>query len=264
MFSRLFLFLCSFKRVFFFPFTMSTWLCLCSQWLNQGHLDFRGFIPDHQGLYVNKWLKNASKLSTETTLSLRTHSGLWCDSMWSGIFRNVLLSAWHVFFSFSLCPFLSGWRVPWSLMYSESEGPAASEQWGQFRSTHDQEAPAGSGWELWRESPPAIHPPTAPRTSAPGAVRLLTNEGPLHNHKNECWWGGRERGPPCSVGGNGSWCSSSGEQSGVSSANWKQSYYMDPATPILVYTQKTLYFEKIYPPPVHSSTIYNNLDMETT
>ena len=63
-------------------------------------------------------------------------------------------------------------------------GPADSKQWGQCRSTHGREAPAGSGWELWRESPPAIHPPTAPRASAPGAVRLLTNAGPLAQARN--------------------------------------------------------------------------------
>ena len=158
---------------------MSTQLCLCSQWLNQGHLDFRGFIPDHQGLYVNQWLKNASKLSTETTLSLRTHSGLWCDSVWSGIFRNVLLSAWHGFLSFCVLFFLDG-ESHGPCCTVRLRGPAASEQWGQCRSADRRESPAGPGREQWRESPPTIHPLTAPRVSASGGpVRLLTNAGPM-------------------------------------------------------------------------------------
>ena len=43
----------------------------------------------------------------------------------------------------------------------------------------------------------------------------------------------------------------------------ENSYHTDPATPLLVYTQKKLYFEKIYP-CVQSSTINNNQDMEAT
>ena len=128
------------QEIFFFSFTTSTWLCLCSQWLNQGHLCLRGFISEHQVLYVNQWLKKASELSTETTLSLRTCSGLWCDGMWSGTFGMVLLSGWHGFLLFLLCPFLSGWRVPWSLLYSESEG--TSRFWA-VRTVQEHPRPGG-------------------------------------------------------------------------------------------------------------------------
>ena len=262
MFSRLFLFLCSFKRVFFFFFSFyNVYLTLpVFSVTKSGTSGFQRFYSRPSRPVCQQVIEECFKVVH------RNHSESQ-DTLWAVVWQHVIWNLQERSPQCMACLLLI-LTVSFSFWMESPMVPDVQWEWGTS--------------SFWAVRTVQEHPwPGGPSRFGVGAVEGKSScHPPSYSAQNECprgsevahKWGAstqpREwvlvRGPPCPVGGDGSWCSSSGEQSGVSSANWKQSYYMDPATPILVYTQKTLYFEKIYPPPVHSSTIYNNLDMETT